>query len=549
MPARSPSVLVLKRFQAFSIPTLIRLRVRNFVYVRNTFHVGIAAGYYSTTPVGTASIADLPDYVTIQMNDTHPALAVAELMRVLVDEHNVSWSDAWRITTATLNYTNHTLMPEAFETWPVDLMNRLLPRHMQIIFLINWRHLQGIDWKAGAVKRNPATLSLIEENGQKRVRMGHLAFIGSHRINGVSALHPEIMRDTVFKELDDCYPNRIVNKTNGIALRRWLFQANPRLTHLLTELVGKNVLDDASELRKLERFADDRDVHRQLQKIRQHNKADLCTLIRTQTGLRPIPGALFDVHIKRIHEYKRQLLNILEAVALFHSIHADPKKDWPQQVKVFAGKAAMNYVEAKLIIRLINDVAHVINNDPVIGNRLKIVFLANYGVSLAETIVPAADLSEQISTAGFEASGTGNMKLAINGALTIGTLDGANVEILENVGDENIFIFGLNADEAAQHHRRGYKGREAVAATPLLAEAVKSIETGLFSRSEPGRYKRLVDRILGNDEYMVAARSVDFRLLVDPARNRSPLDQPRRMVAVEYSEHRPHELVLRGSRD
>jgi starch phosphorylase len=426
-------------------------------------------------------------------------------MRLLVDEHEVSWSDAWRITTQTLSYTNHTLLPEALETWPVSLMNRLLPRHMQIIYLINWQHLKELTEQK---KLDPAltpSVSLIDETGEKRVRMGHLAFLGSHKTNGVSALHTDLLRRTVFRDLDAARPGRIVNKTNGITFRRWLYQANPDLTELIIEAVGERVLDEPALLAGLERLSGDAGFAARLAQVRRANKEALARIVRRIVGIRCGLSPLFDVHIKRIHEYKRQLLNVLEAVALYHAIRAEPHKDWVPRVKIFAGKAAASYTRAKLIIKLINDVARVVNFDSVVGDRLKLVFLPNYNVSLAEAIIPAADLSEQISTAGMEASGTGNMKLALNGALTIGTLDGANVEIREHVGADNIFIFGLNAEEVAARRQAGLQGRDAAAECPALEAAIESIASGLFSPDDRSRFQPLTDAILGPDEFMIAA--------------------------------------------
>ncbi len=400
------------------------------------------------------SLSSLPDHVAIQLNDTHPAIAVAELMRLLIDDHEFSWNEAWRITTSTLNYTNHTLLPEALESWPVELMSRLLPRLMQIIYVINWNHLKAAEQANVFDPAKLAAVSLIQENGDKRVRMGHLAFIGSRRINGVSALHTDLMRKTVFRDLDDIRPGRIVNKTNGISFRRWLQRANPQLTGLLVDTIGERMLDDPEAMRALEGKADDPAFQRDFAAARLHNKKALAQFVWDQVGVRINPEAMFDVQIKRIHEYKRQLLNILETVALYQAIRKEPNAPWVPRVKILAGKAAASYTRAKLIIKLAHDVAQVVNSDPVVGDRLKLVFLPNYNVSLAEAIIPAADLSEQISTAGLEASGTGNMKLGLNGALTIGTLDGANIEILEQVGPENIFIFGLTAEQVAEQAPR-----------------------------------------------------------------------------------------------
>jgi glycogen phosphorylase len=449
-------------------------------------------------------LSTLPDYAAIQLNDTHPAIAVAELMRILVDECEFSWHDAWNLTRRTLSYTNHTLLPEALEAWPVGLMNRLLPRHMQIIYLIN--HLQLKDLSEH--KAEPAvvaSVSLIDEAGDKRVRMGHLAFLGSHKVNGVSALHTGLMRTTVFRHLDTTYPGRIVNKTNGITFRRWFYQANPGLTALVVEALGERVLDEPDVLRELEPLATDAGFLSEFAARRRANKDALVRLIRRNVGSRCSPTALFDVHIKRIHEYKRQLLNIVEAVALYRAIRADPAGHWTPRVKIFAGKAAASYAQAKLIIKLINDVGRAVNSDPVVGDRLKVVFLPNYNVSLAEAIIPAADLSEQISTAGMEASGTGNMKFGLNGALTVGTLDGANVEMREHVGPDNIFIFGLNAEEVMAKRRAGLKGRDVVDGSPRLADAIESIAGGEFSPDDPHRFRPLTDAILGHDEFMLAA--------------------------------------------
>ena len=451
------------------------------------------------------SLSSLPDHVAIQLNDTHPAIAVAELMRLLIDEHEFSWNEAWRITTNTLNYTNHTLLPEALESWPVELMTRLLPRLMQIIYVINWGHLKAAEQASIFDPAALSAVSLIQENGDKRVRMGHLAFIGSRRINGVSALHTDLMRKTVFRDLDALRPGRIVNKTNGISFRRWLQRANPGLTKLLVDTIGERMLDDPEAMRALENKADDPAFQGAFAETRLHNKENLARCVRDQVGMRINPTAMFDVQIKRIHEYKRQLLNILETVALYQAIRKQPHAAWVPRVKIIAGKAAANYARAKLIIKLAHDVAHVINSDPLVGDKLKFVFLPNYNVSLAEAIIPAADLSEQISTAGMEASGTGNMKLGLNGALTIGTLDGANIEILEQVGPENIFIFGLTADQVAERRRIGATGQDAAAASPILTAVLDSIGGGVFSPDDKSRFHSLVDAVLVPDHFMVAA--------------------------------------------
>ena len=451
------------------------------------------------------TLTTLHQHAAVQLNDTHPAIAVAELMRVLVDEHAIGWGRAWKITRATFSFTNHTLLPEALESWPADLIGRLLPRHLQIIYLINWFHLKAVE-RAGCSDADIlADVSLIQENGEKRVRMAHLAFLGSHCVNGVSALHTELLRKTVFQNLARTAPTRIVNKTNGITFRRWLADANRPLTDLLTRTLGERVLDDPRCLKELERHADDEVFLTELRHARSLNKARLAAHLQTRTGVRLPVTALFDVHIKRVHEYKRQLLNVLEAIALYQAIRARPHDPWAPRVKIFAGKAAASYARAKLIIKLINDVAKVVNADPLIGDRLKIVFAPNYSVSLAEIIIPAADLSEQISTAGMEASGTGNMKLALNGALTIGTLDGANIEIREHVGEDNVVIFGMTATEVAERQRARFRGSEAVDASPRLEAALDSLAAGEFSPDEPGRFAPIVASLTEYDRFMVAA--------------------------------------------
>nr|WP_233222267.1 glycogen/starch/alpha-glucan phosphorylase [Sphingomonas deserti] len=453
----------------------------------------------------TAPLETLPDCVAIQLNDTHPAIGVAEMMRLLVDVHQVEWEKAWALTQGVFSYTNHTLLPEALETWPVPLMERLLPRHMQIIYLINALHLDRL---AEGGKTDPAllaTVSLIDEHGPRRVRMGPLSFLGSHKVNGVSALHTELMKETVFRDFHALYPDRIVNKTNGITFRRWLHEANPGLTRLLVEVAGESVLDKAEGLEMLAAHSGDSALHERLARVRRANKEVLGGIIEERTGIRVDPDAMFDVQIKRIHEYKRQLLNILETVALYAAMRAHPTSDWTPRVKIFAGKAAASYHRAKLIIKLINDVAAVVNADATLRGRLKVAFLPNYNVSLAERIIPASDLSEQISTAGMEASGTGNMKLALNGALTIGTLDGANVEILERVGADNIFIFGMTAAEVEARRAAGIDMAETIAASPMLAQALEELRSGRFSPGEPDRYRSLVDDLTHRDYFLVSA--------------------------------------------
>ena len=471
------------------------------------------------------TLDNLADKAAVQMNDTHPAIAVIELMRLLMDVHGLDWERAWRLTVGTIAYTNHTLLPEALETWPVSLMERLLPRHMQIIYLLNGRHLEHVRAMKGQDDALLAATSLIDERHGRRVRMGHLAFLGSHAVNGVSALHSALIQQTIFHDMDGIYPGRIQNKTNGITFRRWLYRANPGLTRLLTETLGRRVLTDASALEDLRAHADDPAFQKDFARQRLQAKAALAHTIHDRTGILVDPAALFDVHIKRMHEYKRQLLNILHAVALYDAIRAQPTRDWVPRVKIFAGKAAPGYRMAKHVIRLSYDVGQVINSDPSVAGRLKVAFLPNYNVSLAEQIIPAADLSEQISTAGMEASGTGNMKLALNGALTIGTLDGANVEIRDHVGAANIFIFGMTADQVVARKSRGLSAHDVVEASPSLRQALDSIRQGSFSPGEPERYRALVDGLVENDKFVVcadfdsyvAAQAAVDRLWRDPA--------------------------------
>jgi len=489
-------------FSAASIQDIVRRHVQYFGEVRT-----------------------LPDKAAIQLNDTHPAVSVAELMRLLIDDHALGFEEAWGITRATFGYTNHTLLPEALESWPLPLFERLLPRHMQLVYAINARLLREARKVDGVDDRAIAAISLIDEGGERRVRMANLAFAGSHSVNGVAALHTDLMKRTVFADLHRVFPERINNKTNGITPRRWLQQCNPKLAALIDEAIGDRWRDDAAELQALDTIADDAGFQAKLAAVKRANKAALATHLREGMGVRLDPDALFDVQIKRIHEYKRQLLNLVETVALYDQIRSHPERDWVPRVKLFAGKAASSYHNAKLIIKLAGDVARRVNADPAVGHLLKVAFVPNYNVSLAEKIIPAADLSEQISTAGMEASGTGNMKFALNGALTIGTLDGANVEIRDHVGAENIVIFGLTADEVAARRASGPRGAEAVAASPELEHALSAIESGVFSPDDPGRYRDLVAGLRSHDWFMV---STDFDAYADAQRqvDRRWQDQP-----------------------
>ena len=456
------------------------------------------------------TLANLAEKVAIHLNDTHPAIGVAELMRVLCDEHSMAWEAAWTICGKVFSYTNHTLMPEALETWPVALMQHVLPRHLEIIFRINqWLMDIAAEHRPGDVEFMSG-LSLIDERGERRVRMANLSIVGSHKVNGVSALHSELLVQTIFKDFASLWPDRFTNMTNGVTPRRWLAQANPGLSELIDRTLGKGWRLDLEQLKGLHKVKASAGFRDAFMTVKRQNKARLASLIERKTGVRVDPASLFDVQVKRIHEYKRQLLNLLHVVTRYHAILADPAgvdgAEWVPRTVIFAGKAASSYAMAKNIIRLIHDVGSIVNNDPRIGDKLKVVFVPNYGVSVAEVIMPGADLSEQISTAGTEASGTGNMKLALNGALTIGTDDGANIEIRQNVGDANIFIFGLKTPEVAALKQSGYQPLRYYESISALKAVLDAIASGVFSPDEPARYRGLVDSLLwGGDHYLLLA--------------------------------------------
>jgi starch phosphorylase len=449
------------------------------------------------------SWAQLPDKLAVQLNDTHPAIAVAEMMRLLVDIHHLTWDEAWGLTTRIFSYTNHTLMPEALETWPVAMFESLLPRHLQIIYEINHRFLQQIMHQFPGDGELLQRLSIIDEHGSRRVRMSHLAIIGSHTVNGVAVLHTELMKRTIFADFERVTPGKIINMTNGVTPRRWLNQANPGLARLINERIGKGWLTDLDQLKKLREFADNAEFQQQFRAVKQANKERLAGLIREKLNIEVDPTSLFDIQIKRIHEYKRQLLNVLHVITLYNRIRFGSHPDIVPRTVIIAGKAAPGYAIAKLIIRLVNDVADIINNDQQVGAKLKLVFMPNYDVSNAERIVPAADLSEQISTAGTEASGTGNMKLALNGALTIGTLDGANIEIREEVGAENFFLFGLTTEEVEAIQRQGYDPLSYYHGNAELKQALEMIATGFFCPDEPARYQEIVDALLKHGDHFL----------------------------------------------
>jgi starch phosphorylase len=448
----------------------------------------------------------LPDKVSIHLNDTHPVLAIPELMRILVDDHRQPWDKAWALTQRVFSYTNHTLMHEALETWPVDMLGRVLPRHLRIIFDINARFLATITAANGHDAELMRRLSLVDESGERRVRMAYLAVVASHSINGVSALHSELMQKSIFADFAKLWPERFNNKTNGVTPRRWLAQANPGLAALLDARIGKGWRRQLDQLEGLRAAVDLPGFLGALRRVKRSNKERLAAYVQQHLGVTLSPDALFDVQVKRIHEYKRQLLNVLHVVTRYQRILANPDAIWTPRVVVFAGKAASAYHQAKLIIKLINDVASVVNKDPRIGDKLKVVFIPNYSVSLAEIIIPAADLSEQISTAGTEASGTGNMKFALNGALTIGTLDGANVEMREQVGAENFFIFGNTTEQVAQIRAAGYQPRRIYETNAELASVLNAIRDGLFSPGEPGRFQAIFDTLVNwGDHYLLLA--------------------------------------------
>jgi glycogen phosphorylase len=445
----------------------------------------------------------------IQLNDTHPSIAIPELMRLLVDGEGLSWEKAWKITVATFGYTNHTVLPEALERWPISLMERVLPRHLQIIYEINRRFLADVEKRHAHDDDLLRRVSLIEEGDEKRVRMAHLAIVGSHAVNGVAALHSQILQEQLFHDFYELWPEKFSNKTNGITQRRWLRGCNPSLSQLISQSIGDGWVRDLYELKKLEPLANDAAFQEAWRASKRENKIALARYIREHNGVSVDVDSLFDCQVKRIHEYKRQLLNALHVVALYDEMKANPDGDFAPRTVLFGGKAAPGYFMAKLIIKLINSIADVVNNDREIAGRLKVIFLANYGVSLAEKIFPASDLSEQISTAGLEASGTGNMKFALNGALTIGTLDGANIEIKEEVGDENIFIFGLNAGEVQALKWHGYAPWQFYHGDATLKQVLDKIDQGFFSPGEPDLFKPLVHSLLyGGDPYLLLA---DFR--------------------------------------
>jgi glycogen phosphorylase len=449
---------------------------------------------------------------TVQLNDTHPAIAVAELMRLLVDEHVMDWDAAWAVTRQTFAYTNHTLLPEALEKWPVGLLGQLLPRHLEIIYEINARFLAEVRAAFPGDDGRLARLSIIDESGERYVRMAHLAAVGSHHVNGVARLHSELLTQTVMRDFADLWPEKFCNVTNGVTPRRFVAVSNPRLTGLIQSRIGDRWLRALSDLRRLEPFADDGVFQQEWRAVKLAAKADLARLVAERTGVTIAPESLFDVQAKRLHEYKRQHLNVLHILTLYLRLKRDPLADVPARTFIFGAKAAPGYAMAKLVIKLINSVAAVVNDDPVVGGRLKVVFFPDFNVKNAQHIYPAADLSEQISTAGKEASGTGNMKFALNGALTIGTLDGANVEIREEVGAENFFLFGLTADQVADVMSRGYRPQEYYERNAVLKEAIDYIASGALAGGDTNLFRPLVEHLLRHDPFLVLA---DYQAYVE----------------------------------
>ena len=451
------------------------------------------------------------DKFVVQLNDTHPSIGIAELMRLLIDEHQMEWDQAWDVTQKTFCYTNHTVLPEALEKWPLQLFSSTLPRHIEIIFEINRRFLEAVRSKFNNDIERMRNLSIIDESGERKVRMANLACVGSHAINGVSKLHSDLLKKEVLKDFYEMWPEKFNNKTNGITPRRFLLLINPNLANLITESIGDVWIKNLDQLRNLEKFAANATFIEKWHKIKYDNKKDLANFINQKMGVLINPDSLFDIQAKRIHEYKRQHLNLLHVITLYNRILNNPNTDITPRTVIFAGKAAPGYYKAKLIIKLINDVANTINNDLLVKDRLKVVFLPNYNVKNAHWVYPAADLSEQISTAGKEASGTGNMKFSVNGALTIGTLDGANVEMLEEIGAENFFLFGLTSDQVTDLKNKGYNPQNYINAESELGDVIKLINSGRLVK-DPDLFRPLIDSILYNDEFLVCA---DFKSYVE----------------------------------
>ncbi|XP_077597656.1 glycogen phosphorylase, muscle form-like [Stigmatopora nigra] len=468
------------------------------------------ASKFGSTDFVRLDLSTLPDKVAVQLNDTHPALAIPELMRILVDLEKLPWEKAWDIVVRTCAYTNHTVLPEALERWPVDLFQNLLPRHLDIVYEINKRHLERVGRLYPGDGERLRRMSLIEEGDVKKINMAHLCIVGSHAVNGVARIHSEIIKETVFKDFYQMDPDKFQNKTNGITPRRWLLMCNPGLADVIAERIGDDYVRDLDRLNGLLDFVDDDAFIRDVAKVKQENKMKFAAHLEEHYGVKINAGSLFDVQVKRIHEYKRQLLNCLHIITLYNRIRKEPGKAWTPRTVMIGGKAAPGYHTAKLIIQLIASIGDVINNDPVVGDRLKVIFLENYRVTLAEKVIPAADLSEQISTAGTEASGTGNMKFMLNGALTIGTMDGANVEMAEEAGEENLFIFGMRVKDVEAMDKAGYDAKAYYERLPELKQAVSQIAAGYFSPRQVDQFKDLVNMLMHHDRFKVFADYEDY---------------------------------------
>uniref|UniRef100_A0A646QJD6 Alpha-1,4 glucan phosphorylase n=1 Tax=Hemiscolopendra marginata TaxID=943146 RepID=A0A646QJD6_9MYRI len=464
----------------------------------------------SRDPIRT-SFEYFPDKVAIQLNDTHPSLAIPELMRILVDIEGLPWEKAWDVTVKSCAYTNHTVLPEALERWPVSMLEYLLPRHLQIIYDINFNHLKNVAKKWPGDNDRLRRMSLVEEEGEKRINMAHLCIVGAHAVNGVAAIHSEILKKDIFKDFYELWPEKFQNKTNGITPRRWLLMCNAGLADVITEKIGETWVNHLEDLKGLLKFVNEPGFVRSVQNVKQENKLKFAEYIKTTYGVTVNPSSMFDIQVKRIHEYKRQLLNCLHIITMYNRIKKNPNDPSlaPRTIMV-GGKAAPGYHMAKKIIRLICSVGRIVNNDPIVGDKLKIVYLENYRVSLAEKIIPAADLSEQISTAGTEASGTGNMKFMLNGALTIGTLDGANIEMMEEMGRDNIFIFGMNVDEVEALKSRGYNAWDYYNRIPELKQCIDQIQNGFFSPEDPNLYKDIANVLLNHDRFLLLADYEDY---------------------------------------
>jgi glycogen phosphorylase len=448
--------------------------------------------------------------VAVQLNDTHPSISIPELMRVLIDIEKLTWDEAWNATTKVFSYTNHTVLPEALERWPTSLLQSILPRHLEIIYHINFLWLKEVEKAFPGDMDRLRRMSMVEEDGEKRINMARLSIVGSHAVNGVAAIHTEILKRDLFRDFFEISPNKFQNKTNGITPRRWLLLCNPGLADLICEKIGDEWPVHLDQLAQLKKWAKDPTFQRAVAKVKQENKFKLAALLEQDYGVKVNPSSMFDIQVKRIHEYKRQLLNVLYVITMYNRIKRDPTANFVPRTVMIGGKAAPGYYMAKKIIQLINKVGHAVNNDPIVGDKLKVIFLENYRVTLAEKIMPASDLSQQLSTAGTEASGTGNMKFMLNGALTIGTLDGANVEMAEEMGNENIFIFGMNVDEVEALQKRGYNAWDYYNRNAELKQVIDQIAGGYYSPGNPDEFKDLTNMLMQHDRFLTFADFDDY---------------------------------------